>query len=171
MNISKIGCFLTSLALIFGLIACGNDISETNPPTQAGQQSQIPVQKTADPQPAAFSGKVMEKQDVTPYTYIRLDDGAGNQVWAAVPITELEIGEEITLKDGFVMTNFTSKTLNRTFESIIFAAGIVRGSENETVRTSEGSDGGSLSAAHSSGGPPGMTAPSSGGVWQCQFSC
>jgi hypothetical protein len=31
MNITKIGCCLNSLALSVGLIACGNDISETNP--------------------------------------------------------------------------------------------------------------------------------------------
>jgi DNA/RNA endonuclease YhcR with UshA esterase domain len=170
MNLKKIGCYLTSLALIFGLTACGNDISETNPSTQAGQQSRIPVQNSADPQPAAFSGKVVEKQDVSPYTYVRLDDGAGNQAWAAVPQTELEIGEEITLKDGFVMTNFTSKTLNRTFESIIFAAGLVRGSENETARTSEDSDGSSSVAAQSEGGPHGLTSPSSGGSSSARVS-
>ncbi len=170
MSINKIACCLTSLALIFGLIACGNDVAETNPSTQAVQQSQIPVQNPSDPQPAAFSGKVVEKQDVSPYTYVRLEDGAGNQVWAAVPKTELEIGEEITLKDGFVMTNFNSKTLNRTFESIIFAAGLVRGSENETARTSEDSGGDSLVSAHSEGGPPGMTAPSSGGSTSARVS-
>ena len=79
MNIMKIGCCLGSLALIVGLTACGNDISETNPATQAGSQSQMSVQTPSDPQLAAFSGKVVETQDVSPYTYVRLDDGAGNE--------------------------------------------------------------------------------------------
>lgn len=163
MNIRKIGCCLNCLALIAGLIACGNDTSETNPSTQAGQQSQKSVQIPSDPQLAAFSGKVVEKQDVSTYTYVRLDDGAGNQIWAAVPQTQLEIGEEIALKGGTVMTNFNSKTLNRTFESIVFASGFVRGSENKTTRTPGVANGNSAEAVQSAIGPQGMTSQSSSG--------
>jgi hypothetical protein len=163
MEIRRIACCLSSLALIAGLIACGNDISETNPSTQAGTQSQISVQTPADSQPAAISGKVVETQDVSPYTYVRLEDGAGHEFWAAVPKTPLAIGEQIVLKDTVVMDNFTSKTLNRTFESIIFASGLVRGSENGTVQTAEGSDGSSSDALQSGAGPHGMASPSSGG--------
>jgi len=59
----------------------------------------------------------------------KLEDAAGNQFWAAVPSAKLEIGEKVVLKDGTVMRNFTSKTLNRTFETILFAAAAVRQSE------------------------------------------
>jgi len=163
MNIRKIGCCFINLALVAGLIACGNDISETDPSTQAGQQSRTSVQTPSDPQLAAFSGKIVEKQDVSPYTYIRLEDGAGNEIWAAVPETQLEIGEEIALKGGSVMTNFNSKTLNRTFESIIFASGLVRGSENETVRAPAGAGGSASDAAQSGVGPQHMTSQASGG--------
>jgi len=97
MNIRKIWCCLNSIALIAGLIACGNDIPETSLSTQAGRQSQKSVQTLSDPQLETFSGKVVQKQDVSIYTYVRLDDGAGNQIWAAVPKTQLEIGEEIAL--------------------------------------------------------------------------
>jgi len=163
MNIRKIGCSLSSLALIVGLIACSNDISETAPSTQTDQQIQVSVQTPADPQLAAFRGKVVEKQDASIYTYVRLDDGAGKKIWAAVPQTQLEIGEEIALKGGSVMTNFNSKTLNRTFESIIFASGLVRGSENMTVQTAGGANGSSSGAVQSEVGPHGMTTQSSGG--------
>ena len=134
MNIRKTGCRLISLAILAGLIACGNDTPETIPSTQAGRQSQVSVQTPSDAQLAEFSGKVVEKQDVSVYTYVRLDDGAGNQIWAAVPQTQLEIGEQIALQGGTVMTNFSSKTLNRTFEFIVFAPGFVRGSGNKTAR-------------------------------------
>ena len=163
MTLRKIGCCLNCLALIAALIACGNDISETNPSTQANRQDQIPVQTPSDPQLAAFSGKVLEKQDVSPYTYVRLEDGTGNQIWAAIPQAQLEIGEEIALKDGSVMTNFNSKTLNRTFESIVFASGFVRGSENKTARAPEGDNGGSSAAVQSETDPHGMASLSSGG--------
>ena len=163
MNIKEIAYCFSGLALIVGLIACGNDTSEINPPEQVGKQSQIAVQTPSAHQFAAFRGKVVETQDVTPYTYIRLDDGAGNEIWAAVPETQLEIGEEVALKGGDVMTNFSSKTLNRTFESIIFASGIVRGSENDVVRTPATAGGSSADAVQSGGGPHGMTSQSSGG--------
>ena len=163
MNIKKIGCCLNSLALIAGLIACGNDTSETNPSTQAGRQSQKSVQTPSDPQLAAFSGKVVETQDVSTYTYVRLDDGAGRQIWAAVPRTQVEIGEEVALKGGTVMTNFNSKTLNRTFESIIFASGLVRGSGNKIARTAAGANGGSADAVQPATSPHGMTPQSSSG--------
>jgi DNA/RNA endonuclease YhcR with UshA esterase domain len=163
MNIRKIGCCLSSLALIVGLTACGNDKSETNSATPVGSQSQMSVQSSSDPQPATFRGKVVEKQDVSPYTYVRLEDGAGNETWAAVPETQLEIGEEVELQGGVVMTNFSSKTLNRTFESIIFASGLVRSSENETVQASAGAGGSSAVGVQSAGGPHGMASQSSGG--------
>ena len=163
MNIRKIGCCLNSLALIVGLIACGNDISETTPSTQKDQQSQVSVQTPSDPQLAAFRGKVVEKQDASIYTYIRLDDGAGKEIWAAVPQTQLEIGEEIALKGGSVMTNFNSKTLNRTFESILFASGVIRGSDNKTVQTPGGTNGSSSDAVQPEIGAHGMTSQSSGG--------
>jgi len=163
MNIRKIVCYLSSLAIILALMACGNDISESNPSTQADRQAQPAVQTPPDSQLAAFSGKVLEKQDVSPYTYVRLEDGAGNQIWAAVPQTQLEIGEKVALQDGTVMTNFNSKTLNRTFESIVFASGFVRGSENKNAQAPGGDNGGSSGAVQSEIAPHGMASQSSGG--------
>jgi hypothetical protein len=165
MNIKKIFNCLVSLALIAGLTACGSDTSETNLPEQSGTQSQMPVQSAPNPgdQPAAYSGKVMETKDVSPYTYVRLADGAGNEFWAAVPETQLKIGEQIMLQDTVVMNNFSSKTLNRTFESIIFAARLVRGSGNGAVPTPAGAGSSSADVAQSAGSLNGMTSQSSGG--------
>jgi hypothetical protein len=138
-------------------------VSETNPPTPAAQQSQISDQTPSDPRLAAFSGKVVETQDVSPYTYVRLDNGAGTEIWAAVPQAQLAIGEEIALQGGVEMTNFSSKTLNRTFESIIFAPGFVRGSESKTVQAAGVAQGSSSDAVQSGVSPHGMAAQSSGG--------
>lgn len=163
MNIRRFGCFLNSLALIALLTACGNDVSETTPPTPAAQQDQASDQTPSDSRLAAFSGKVAETKDVSPYTYVRLDNGSGTEIWAAVPQAQLEIGEEITLQGGTEMNNFSSKTLNRTFESIIFASGFVRGSENKTVRAAGVAESAVAAAAQSGVSPHGMAAQSSGG--------
>lgn len=134
MVIKKIVCSLSNLILIVGLIACSNDTTQTNQTAPTVQQSQPSVQASTAPQPSTTKGKVLEKMDANNYTYVRLDDGAGNEIWAALPKTELEIGEEISLMGGTVMSNFTSKSLNRTFESIIFASGVVRGSGDKTAQ-------------------------------------
>ena len=165
MKIKKTALCFVILALIVGLTSCGSDTSETNVPEQAGTQGQMTVQTPPKPddQLAAYSGKVMETKDVSPYTYVRLVDGAGKEFWAAVPETQLKIGDQIALQDTVVMTNFSSKTLNRTFESIIFAARLVRGSGNGAVTTPADAGGSSADAVQSAGNPHGMTSPSSGG--------
>lgn len=136
MNIKEICFYLSALALIGGLTACDSDTPETKPSAAEGQQIQKSVEIPAIPQAPAKSGKVVEKLDASNYTYVRLDDGSGTEIWAAVPKTQLEIGEEITLMGGSVMRNFTSKTLNRTFESIIFANSVVKASDDKTAHTS-----------------------------------
>ena len=144
MNLKKICVCFTGLAILSGLIACGNVTSETESATPTDQLSRTPSQAPAAPQLAASSGKVVQKLDASNYTYIRLDDGVGNETWAAVPKTQLEIGEQIALKGGTVMRNFNSKTLNRTFDSIIFATGVIRaaGDKNAQMQaaTMAGSD-------------------------------
>jgi hypothetical protein len=71
------------------------------------------------------SGKVVETMDSGGYTYLCLErDGA--KIWAAVPKTEVKVGQQVVLRGGMVMQNFTSKTLNRTFDSILFASGLAQ---------------------------------------------
>jgi hypothetical protein len=69
------------------------------------------------------AGKVVETMSSGGYTYICLEKD-GKKSWAAVPPTDVKIGEEIELLPGTEMGLFKSKTLNRTFENIIFSSGI-----------------------------------------------
>jgi len=70
----------------------------------------------------ALSGKVVETMDAGGYTYISLEKD-GKQTWAAVPTMKVTVGEEMELQPGAPMTNFTSKSLNKTFESVVFSGG------------------------------------------------
>jgi DNA/RNA endonuclease YhcR with UshA esterase domain len=135
MNLKIIIVCFAGLAIISGVIACGNGTSKTEQAAPADQIGKTLSQAPDAPQLAAGSGKVVQTLDASVYTYIRLDDGAGNETWAAVPKTQLEIGEQITLKGGTVMRNFNSNTLNRTFDSIIFAAGVIRTAGDENAQT------------------------------------
>lgn len=70
-----------------------------------------------------LAGKVVETMDAMQYTYIKLEKD-GKTSWAAVPATQVAVGEEIELLPGTAMGKFTSKVLNRTFNAIYFASGV-----------------------------------------------
>lgn len=67
----------------------------------------------------ANKGKVLETMDASIYTYIQVSSDNG-PVWIAASKTKVAKGETISYPDGAVMTNFNSKSLNRTFDKIIF---------------------------------------------------
>jgi hypothetical protein len=71
-----------------------------------------------------YKGKVVETMAASGYTYVCLEKD-GKKSWAAVPTTAVNVGDEIEVQPGMEMGKFTSKTLNRTFDNIIFSPGIV----------------------------------------------
>jgi hypothetical protein len=83
-------------------------------------------------QPAApadettLKGKVAERIDAAPYSYLKLSTNSG-EVWAAVPQTEADKGSEVTVVNAFPMKDFESKTLKRKFDVVYF--GTVSGGE------------------------------------------
>lgn len=70
------------------------------------------------------TGTVIETMNSSGYTYMLIESGAEKN-WVAIPETKIEKGAEVTYLSGMVMKNFDSKTLNRTFESIIFSSGLM----------------------------------------------
>lgn len=65
------------------------------------------------------SGEVLEVKDVDSYTYLRLKTAQG-ETWAAVPKAALKKGAKVTILNPTVMKNFESKTLKKTFDSVVF---------------------------------------------------
>ena len=64
-------------------------------------------------------GKVVEKIDAAPYSYLKLSGPAG-EIWAAVPQTAVAVGAEVVIENPMAMDGFESKTLNRKFDRILF---------------------------------------------------
>ena len=85
----------------------------------AGQSVQAGSQETS------LSGKVIETMDSGGYTYVLLEKD-GRKTWVACPQTKVEKGKNMSFQQGSEMQNFTSKTLKRTFDKIIFSAGPVK---------------------------------------------
>ena len=65
------------------------------------------------------NGKVLNSIDAGIYTYIELNEN-GKPIWIAAPTIKVKNGDTVRFTEGAVMSNYFSKTLNRTFESVIF---------------------------------------------------
>jgi len=86
----------------------------------AGESSAAPTAPASAA--SSISGKVAETMNSGSYTYIKIENN-GKNTWVAVPAMKVKVGQDVSIAQGMPMTNFTSKTLNRTFESIIFSSG------------------------------------------------
>jgi len=90
--------------------------------------------KSAPSAPAAsasgVSGEVLEVKEVESYTYLRLKTKDG-ETWAAVGKAAVKKGDKVTIENASVMKNFESKSLKRTFPTILF--GSLGGAANATA--------------------------------------
>ena len=70
------------------------------------------------------SGKVLSTIETDMYTYIEVsgksDKDKDDSIWLAVGSTKVAKGDSVRYGSGSVMTNFHSKSLNRTFPAITF---------------------------------------------------
>lgn len=89
-----------------GLLACAGLTWAADAPAPAGN---------------TLKGVVQEVKEVESYTYLRLKTDAG-ETWAAVGKAPVKVGDKVSIEDANVMKNFESKSLKRTFPSIVFGS-------------------------------------------------
>ena len=65
--------------------------------------------------------KVQKTLNSGGYTYMKVKDGK-NSYWIAMTQRDVKVGDSIKFSEQGWMKNFHSKTLNRTFDNILFAA-------------------------------------------------
>jgi hypothetical protein len=68
----------------------------------------------------AQGGTVLETMEGGGYTYMKLDQD-GNTVWIAVRRANVAVGDKVEYVERMRMPNFTSKTLKKSFDEIVFA--------------------------------------------------
>ncbi|MBI4623573.1 MAG: DNA-binding protein [Verrucomicrobia bacterium] len=71
-----------------------------------------------------IAGKVVETMTAASYTYVLVDTG-GKKVWAAAPQFAVKAGDAVAVAEVMPMTNYHSKTLNRTFEVVYFSGNVM----------------------------------------------
>lgn len=105
---------LLIVALLAGCQHRDNEVRATAP------QPSVETKTAAEPvDSGAISGTVLETMDASTYTYARLDRG-GSEIWVAGPQAALPVGTKLDKLEGQLMTDFYSKTLDRTFAQIYF---------------------------------------------------
>ena len=112
---------VSPLLIVLALAACDKEPAPaaSAPAAPAAPASPAVVAEGAGSQ-AAITGKVLETMNAASYTYLRLETPLG-EVWAAVPEATVAVGQTVTLQSPMPMKNFSSRTLQRTFDTILFA--------------------------------------------------
>ncbi len=89
----------------------------------------MPYQAAAMPQSESTvtgridTGTVVETMSAAGYTYMLVARN-NQQIWVASPATDVAVGSEVGYLEGMVMENFTSKTLGKTFPTVLFSPGL-----------------------------------------------
>jgi hypothetical protein len=95
----------------------GERVGANSPPANAAVETE---HAAAD---EAWHGTVLETMNSGGYTYVLVDTGP-EQKWLAGPEAAIAVGDKVAVRPGMLMKDFTSKTLERTFEAIYFVRGI-----------------------------------------------
>jgi len=83
---------------------------------------------------ANHTGVVQETMSSGGYTYMKVKDGS-QHYWVAMTQRDVKKGDKVNYSEQGWMKNFHSKTLNRTFESILFAGDVSQ--QKSTVQTQQ----------------------------------
>ncbi len=114
---------LILLLIVTAFVDFANASSEyslSNEDTHNSPQAASPQAMSKDP----LVGTVAETMNSGGYTYILLQTKA-KMFWVAIAESTVTVGEEVVLASGMEMIEFHSKSLDRTFDTIIFSEGMI----------------------------------------------
>lgn len=122
---------IVAAAVVAGVRSFAGTPAPASDPTPVAEQPAGPVAADMAPQdddsqaPSAnpsggIGGEVLEKIDVPSYSYLRVGQKGTEGTWVAVPTAPVQVGQSVRVAGAMKMSNFQSKGLNRTFETIYF---------------------------------------------------
>lgn len=114
-----------SIFLTASLLAFLSTAAFAVKPPGHGSQGMMGSAAPAAESTEALSGKVLETMNSGGYSYVQLQKKNNEKVWVAVPESPVKAGTQMSFQPGMEMKNFESKSLKRTFSSIIFSSGVV----------------------------------------------
>ncbi len=141
---------LVSLLTAFFLALAVSSAYAASEKEKSPSASQVPAERKSETVETSLSGKVVETMNSGGYTYACLEKN-GKRTWVAVPQMKVSVGQQMAFQPGVEMKDFTSKTLNRTFGSIIFSGGPLVSQKSDGGRDSAVKAPGSKAAAVAAG--------------------
>ena len=103
------------------------DIGFTGSAQQRADYEKLRQQETK-PAPLPNHGRVVEVIQTRAYSYLKISAEGGTR-WLATSRDDYVVGDDIGYSRGLTMTNFTSRTLNRTFDEILFVEKVAKESK------------------------------------------
>ncbi|MES9991767.1 MAG: hypothetical protein ABW098_07430 [Candidatus Thiodiazotropha sp.] len=120
--------FPTLVALVaLSTTAVSADTPDAHPPMDHSKVFQHADKSTPDIESMRHA-EVREVINTSGYTYIEITQ-KDKPVWLAVPSTEVKVGDTVHYTDSLPVEHHTSRTLKRTFESVIFLNKVVINSD------------------------------------------
>ncbi len=135
-RIEKLFLLILTVAFIAMINTACEKPQKAPEPQKVQQPATGPITQDSSPN---ITGKVAETMNSGGYTYVKLEK-EGREIWVAVGEADIKVGDDMAFYSGSVMHNFTSKTLGRTFDSIVFSPGPigVQGDPNHSEFMSTG---------------------------------
>jgi hypothetical protein len=93
--------------------------NQPSPATQEAQPTQEAQADSSDPYQLPKTGKVLKAMHAGGYTYMEVENH-GKRFWIATTMMNVQRNDHISWSDAAVMKNFTSSTLRKTFDEILF---------------------------------------------------
>ncbi|HTT71091.1 MAG TPA: nucleotide-binding protein [Anaeromyxobacteraceae bacterium] len=112
---------LTVAVLVLAVTACKRESPRPVMTATAPVPAAAPAAAPGAPAAQVMRGKILEKIDVSQYSYLKLATASGD-AWAAVEKNDHKVGEEVAVSNPFPMQNFESKELNRKFDLVYFGS-------------------------------------------------
>jgi hypothetical protein len=111
---------MKSLSILFALLLptyafAADPVAPVNPHAGMTMHKQQMLTQT---------GKVLSTISVPSYTYVEVSQGK-KTLWLAAATSPVKKGDMVRFDDGMVMTDFYSKSLKRSFPSIVFVNSLV----------------------------------------------
>lgn len=103
------------------VVGSSNTDTAAQPPASDGSTPAAGPATTATPAAGAMRGTVRETMDSGGYSYMQVETGTGS-VWAAANQMKVAVGDTVELIGGMPMQDFYSRTLDRTFDVILFVS-------------------------------------------------
>jgi len=119
---------------LFLLLVALMAFTQCNEPENKPEEKKVAAEVAVDQNKPFYQGTIIESIDAGGYTYLKIEEDLkghkqeeGHEhkdFWIAVTKTPAEVGDLIRFQKELVIENFYSKTLDRTFEELMFASNL-----------------------------------------------